>query len=328
MIAAAFAAAATVIFAGTAGAVQPPNPKDPCAKAGRDVCGTTGVGFYKTYQYGLRWFGDYTGVVAGASRSFCIDLGYWYPSAKDKYAPDDTTGLRTSQGKAVSLLNREKLAYAVWAYGRSSNPDREAAVMLYVHSLMGDARPGEVDPAAIGPNVASIDRQIAADSDRFHGPYRLSSSLAGPLKAGQPAGATIRILAASGAAMPDLQLKLTSTGSHRRAEVGDDERPGGRAAHVPPDRLLGRLDRGRLRARRGECPDRLRAHDGGGRPERPANRDADVPAGHRHGRRARYKGAPRGDDGRSSDHSDRRACRSRPHHDQRRDGELDGEGHA
>ena len=213
MIAAAFAAAATVIFAGTAGAVQPPNPKDPCAKAGRDLCGTTGVGFYKTYQYGLRWFGDYTGVVAGASRSFCIDLGYWYPSAKDKYAPDDTTGLRTRQGKAVSLLNREKLAYAVWAYGRSSNPDREAAVMLYVHSLMGDARPGEVDPAAISAGVASIDQQIAADADRFHGPYRLSSQLAGPLKAGQAAGATIRILAASGAAMPDLQLKLTSTGS-------------------------------------------------------------------------------------------------------------------
>ena len=45
--------------------------------------------------------------------------------------------------------------------------------MLYVHSLMGDARPGEVDPAAIGPQVASIYRQVAADADRFHGPYRV-----------------------------------------------------------------------------------------------------------------------------------------------------------
>jgi hypothetical protein len=195
-----------------AGAVQPPNTHDPCAKAGRDVCGTTGVGFYKTYQYGVRWFGDYTGVVPDANKSFCIDLGYWYPSAKDKFALDDAIGLANSQGRAISLLNREKLAYAVWAYGRSSNPDRQAAVMLYVHSLMGDARPGEIDPAAISANVATIDKQISADADRFHGPYRLSSRVSGPLKAGQQSGAVLRILSASGAAMPDLELGLTSAG--------------------------------------------------------------------------------------------------------------------
>ncbi len=204
--------AASLIAAGTAAAVLPPNPKDPCARAGRDVCGTTGVGFYKNYRYGVRWFGDYTGVIAGANKSFCIDLGYWYPSAKDKYVLDDSTTLENSQGETVSLLDRERIAYAIWAYGRSSNPDRQAAVMLYVHSLMGDARPGEVDPAGFGPAVASIDRQIAADADRFHGPYRLSSRIDGPLKAGQPAAATLRILSASGAAVPDLDLKLTSTG--------------------------------------------------------------------------------------------------------------------
>jgi Sortase domain len=204
--------AASLIATGTAGAVQPPNPNDPCASAGRDICGTTGVGFYKNYRYGLRWFGDYTGVIAGASTNFCLDLGYWYPSAKDKYVLDDATSLENSRGETVSLLDREKLAYAIWAYGRSSNPDRQAAVMLYVHSLMGDARPGEVDPAAIGPAVASIDRQIAADANRFHGPYRLSSRVDGPLKAGLPSGATLRILSASGAAMPDLELKLTSSG--------------------------------------------------------------------------------------------------------------------
>ena len=54
------------------------------------------------------------------------------------------------------LVNRQKIAYAVWAYGRSTTPDRQAAVMLYVHSLMGDARPGEADPRAINPTVASI----------------------------------------------------------------------------------------------------------------------------------------------------------------------------
>ena len=74
--------AASLIAAGTAAAVLPPNPNDPCSTAGRDTCGTTGVGFYKTYRYGIRWFGDYKGVIDGGGRSFCIDLGYWYPSAK------------------------------------------------------------------------------------------------------------------------------------------------------------------------------------------------------------------------------------------------------
>ena len=175
--------------------------------AGRPESASTGH-----IEYGVRWFGDYTGVIPGANKSFCIDLGYWYPSAKDKYSLQEATSLENSQGKTVSLLNREKIAYAIWAYGRSSNPDRQAAVMLYVHSLMGDARPGEVDPAAIGPGVASIDQQLAADADRYHGPYRLSSRVDGPLEAGQPATATLRILAASGAAMPDLELKLTSNG--------------------------------------------------------------------------------------------------------------------
>src|SRR5580765_1673114 len=47
----------------TALAGEPPNPHDPCSAAGRDTCGTTGVGFYDTYKYGVRWFGDYRGAV-------------------------------------------------------------------------------------------------------------------------------------------------------------------------------------------------------------------------------------------------------------------------
>jgi hypothetical protein len=45
------------------------------------------------------------------------------------------------------------MAFAIWTYGRTSNKDQAAAVMLYVHSLMGDARPGEVDPGALGSRV-------------------------------------------------------------------------------------------------------------------------------------------------------------------------------
>ena len=46
--------------------------------------------------------------------------------------------------------------------------------MLYVHSQMGDAAPGEVDPGALGPAVSSIFERVARDSERLHGPYRVA----------------------------------------------------------------------------------------------------------------------------------------------------------
>jgi LPXTG-site transpeptidase (sortase) family protein len=206
-------AGAALGAAAGAGAVQPPNKNDPCAKAGRDVCGTTAIGFYKTYRYGLRWFGDYTDVVPGIGTSFCIDLGYWYPSAKDRYVLDRAAGLRTTTGHAVSLLNREKIAYAIWAYGRSSEANHEAAVMLYVHSLMGDARPGEVDASAISSDVASLDEQIATSAARYHGPYRIVSGPTGALEAGRQTSATVRVLSAVGFAVPGVTLTLEATGA-------------------------------------------------------------------------------------------------------------------
>jgi sortase family protein len=207
------------------GATQPPNPRDPCASAGRDICGTTGIGFYKNYQYGLRWFGDYKDVVAGLGRGFCIDLGYWYPSAADKYVLVTTPGLRTRKGRAILLVNRQKMAYAVWAYGRTANADRQAAVMLYVHSLMGDARPGEIDPAAIGPAVEADFSKVAAAAARYHGPYRVVGSVSTPLRPGHLASAELRVLSATGEAMPDVTLTLSATngsGAPRSLTTGAD----------------------------------------------------------------------------------------------------------
>jgi Sortase domain len=197
----------------SAGGVQPPNPNDPCASAGRDICGTTGIGFYKNYQYGVRWFGDYKDVVAGLARGFCIDLGYWYPSAADKYSLVTSPGLRTSKGRAVLLVNRQKMAYAIWTYGRSTNPDQQAAVMLFVHSQMGDARPGEIDPAVLGPAVEAEFSKIAAAAVRYHGPYRVVGSVTGPLRPGQRASAQVRVLSATGAAVPGVTVTLKSTGT-------------------------------------------------------------------------------------------------------------------
>ena len=74
----------------------------------------------------------------------------------------------------MSLENRRKMAYATWAWGRSGKANQQAAVMLYVHGLMGDARPGEVDPAGVSDAVAEIYDQVAQDAARYHGPYRWS----------------------------------------------------------------------------------------------------------------------------------------------------------
>ena len=49
--------------------------------------------------------------------------------------------------------------------------------MLYVHALMGDGAPGEVDPAALGPDVVALYARIARDAARYHGPYRIEVEL-------------------------------------------------------------------------------------------------------------------------------------------------------
>src|SRR5215831_17125168 len=150
-------------------AAEPPNPNDPCVSGTRNVCGTTGVGFYKTYRYGTRWFGDFRGLVPGEFHMYCIDLRFWYPGPQYKYkALASAVGLKNRDGETVSASNLEKAAYAMWTFGRTTNPNQAAAVMLYVHSLMGDARPGELDPAALNQSVVALHEIVARDSARYH----------------------------------------------------------------------------------------------------------------------------------------------------------------
>jgi hypothetical protein len=93
------------------------------------------------------------------------------------------------------------LAYAIWTFGRTSDPIRQAAVMLYVHARMLDAQPGEADPNGIGRGVPPLYERIARDSARYHGPYRIDVRMPGSLQVGAQGVATIRVLAASGDAL-------------------------------------------------------------------------------------------------------------------------------
>jgi len=211
----------------TATEALPPNRADPCAHAGRDTCKTTGVGFYKVYRYGMRWFGDFRGAIPGEPHAFCLDLRFWYPSPSYRYR-QEAGPLRNRQGRAVGLESRRRLAYAIWRYGRSDNPSRQAAVMLYVHSLVGDARAGEADPAALGARVAALYRQVARDSAALHGPYRVDVRVPGRLVVGRPATATVRVLSAAGRPMTGLTLAVSSqgtTGADTVVRIG----PGGAA---------------------------------------------------------------------------------------------------
>jgi hypothetical protein len=215
----AFVAVVLVVGPSTPRAAEPPNPNDPCVSGTRNVCGTTGVGFYKTYRYGTRWFGDFRGVVPGEFHQYCIDLRFWYPGPDYAYREVSAAGLRNRDGEAVPASNLAKMAFAIWTYGRTTDADTAAAVMLYVHSLMGDARPGEVDPTAIGPGVAALYARIAAQAARFHGPYRVEVALPGEIGAGKTGTATIRVLSGAGVPLPDLDLSLSATGAEVPATV-------------------------------------------------------------------------------------------------------------
>jgi hypothetical protein len=161
----------------------------------------------------VRWFGDYKDVVPGRSRGFCIGLRFWYPAAKHEYRALDATVLRNREGKVVPMDARRRMAYAIWTYGRSAKQSHQAAVMLYVHALMGDGRPGELHPKAIGPDVARIYADVERNAARYHGPYRIEVKGPAKLRVGESGTATVRVLSASGTALPRVALDLVAAGA-------------------------------------------------------------------------------------------------------------------
>ena len=132
---------------------EPPNQNDPCSRDGRNVCGTTGAGFYDNYRYGVRWFGDYRGAVANVARTFCIDLRFWYPSKAMKFELTEPDQLKNRDGDVVTFERQRRMAYATWTFGRTNSANQQAAVMLYVHSQMVRRRAGRGRPRCfqVGP---------------------------------------------------------------------------------------------------------------------------------------------------------------------------------
>jgi Sortase domain len=199
--------------ASPASAAEPPIRIDPCSSAGRNTCRTLGVGFYDENRYGIRWFGDFRGAVPGKSPMFCIDSRFWYASRAYKYREAAAGALRNRDGEVVSTERRQKIAYAIWTYGQSTKANQQAAVALYVHALMGDARRGETDPTAVNPRVTALYKRIVASASRYHGPYRIEARVPAEPTIGKTALATVRVLSAAGNALPDVPLKLVGEGA-------------------------------------------------------------------------------------------------------------------
>lgn len=214
-------------------AAEPPNQDDPCSRGGRNVCGTLGVGFYKEYRYGIRWFGSFRGAIPDEPATYCIDLRFWYPSRAHGFREIPSgPGLRNRDDELVAVHNQRKLAYAVWNYGRTRDRNQAAAVMLYVHSLMGDGRPGELDPAALGPAVVARYERIARDARRYHGPYRIAARVSAGLRVGRPGTVALRLLSAAGNPVPNARILVSGRGGLRE-EASTDARGSVRVGFTP-----------------------------------------------------------------------------------------------
>ena len=219
------ALASALIAVPAALGAAPPNPKDPCVSGTTNVCGTTGIGYYKTYRYGTRWLGDFKSAIPDTSHSYCIDLRFWYPGTQYKYKEITSGTFKNKDGEAVPLVNQQRIAYAIWAYGRSTSADQAAAVALYVHGQMGDARPGEVSPAQLEGNGPAIYDRVTQDAGRLHGPYRVEVGLPGALKVGKAVTATVRVLAAGGAPLPNQPVTISAlglTGAPQQAKTDEN----------------------------------------------------------------------------------------------------------
>ena len=119
----------------------------------------------------------------------------------------------------MPATNLNRMAFALWNFGRSNSTDQQAAMMLYVHGLMGDARPGEVDPSVLGSGVQASYGQIASAAARYAGPYSIQESLPASTGVGSKVQVQLAVRAASGADVPGVNFTVSETGGSGPSDV-------------------------------------------------------------------------------------------------------------
>src|SRR5262249_53118511 len=154
------------------------------------------------------WFGDFRKVLADQEDPlFCIDLRFWYPSRAFGYEKRSAAGLKNREGEAVAASKLRRMAFALWRHRDADDQPTAGALELYRPAFLGDAAPGEVATDAAGPAVQRRIRAVAREADKYAGPYKVETKLSDKLQVGVAGSVTTRVLAASGAAVPDVTVR-------------------------------------------------------------------------------------------------------------------------
>ena len=287
VLGAAVAAVLTFALASTASAAEPPNQNDPCSTGGRNTCGTTGVGSYEHYRYGLRWFGDYRGAVAGRRRDVLHRPALLVPQARPTGYRQvaDRGPARTATARPCRGATQRRWPTRSGPTGARTSARQQAAVMLYVHALMGDGAPGEVDPAGARPRGrARCTTRIARDAGALRtAPTASRSSCPRGLHGRRSRRPATSACSSAPAARRAERCASTLDGRRRRRAARRACAPATTAspsvAFTPTTPAAGvRVDGAQRAARRRRCRSSTRPATPAGRPQRPAPRGAGVAA--------------------------------------------------
>ena len=172
-----------------------------------------------------------TAARSAASRAptFCLDLRFWYPGRAYDYELVEPGGeLRNRDGDRVAPESLRRMNYAMWNFGRTTKKADQGAVMLYVHRLMGDGAPGEVDP--VGARAPAVARGLRARRARRRALRRALPRRAEAADESLPvrrkATLEVRVLAASGRVVPNVEVDARSraapAGLPAKVDTGDD----------------------------------------------------------------------------------------------------------
>lgn len=121
--------------------------------ASADAAFGVGLANITTDGFTHPWLGGYT---TNAGTSWCIESGRGYPRAAGNTPTGDLPAAR-----GVPRAQRDALAYAVWAYGSTTDPTTAAGLATVIHGLSGDAYASVDVPSMAVSNAAVKSAAIA-----------------------------------------------------------------------------------------------------------------------------------------------------------------------
>lgn len=147
------------------------------------------------------------GWVTDVGTAWCIDSGSWDPRSVGNTQIEDLPATR-----GVSAKDRNALAYALWAYGGTTDPTTAAGLATVVHGLSGDAYAStkvpsmNVSNASVYNSAVAIYNEAESRSAWAAGPWEMTVSLA--FKGGTGWSSTIKVTASDGSPIVGHQVSV------------------------------------------------------------------------------------------------------------------------